>query len=128
MEIFFSIVLASVLLPFFPMTALQLLLLNLLYDTLCLSLPWDNVDEDECEKPLEWSGRSLCKFMRFFGPVSSLFDIITFVFLYFVLCPTLCGGNYRGLSPLLYKPARKLSFRLTNVFARRCLPHLERTC
>ena len=99
------------------MTALQLLLLNLLYDTLCLSLPWDNVDEDECEKPLEWSGRSLCKFMRFFGPVSSLFDIITFVFLYFVLCPTLCGGNYRGLSPLLYKPARKLSFRLTNVFA-----------
>ncbi len=90
----FSIVLASVLLPFFPMSALQLLLLNLLYDTLCLSLPWDNVDEDECEKPLEWSGRSLGKFMRFFGPVSSLFDVITFVFLYFVLCPTICGGSY----------------------------------
>ena len=111
----FSIVLASVLLPFFPMTALQLLLLNLLYDTLCLSLLWDNVDEDECEKPLEWSGRSLGKFMRFFGPVSSLFDIISFVFLYFVLCPLICGGSYRGLSPLLCKPARKLSFRLANV-------------
>ena len=94
----FSIVLASVLLPFFPMSALQLLLLNLLYDTLCLSLPWDNVDEDECEKPLEWSGRSLGKFMRFFGPVSSLFDIITFVFLYFVLCPALCGGTYGTLT------------------------------
>ncbi len=94
----FSIVLASVLLPFFPMSALQLLLLNLLYDTLCLSLPWDNVDEDECEKPLEWSGRSLGKFMRFFGPVSSLFDMITFVFLYFVLCPAICGGNYSVLS------------------------------
>ncbi len=94
----FSIVLASVLLPFFPMSALQLLLLNLLYDTLCLSLPWDNVDEDECEKPLEWSGRNLGKFMWFFGPVSSLFDIITFVFLYFVLCPSLCGGNYGSLT------------------------------
>ncbi len=94
----FSIVLASVLLPFFPMTGLQLLLLNLLYDTLCLSFPWDNVDEDECEKPLEWSGRSLGKFMRFFGPVSSLFDILTFVFLYFVLCPAICGGNFWGLS------------------------------
>ena len=94
----FSIVLASVLLPFFPMTALQLLLLNLLYDTLCLSLPWDNVDEDECEKPLEWSGRSLGKFMRFFGLVSSLFDIITFVFLYFVLCPILTGGTYATLT------------------------------
>ncbi len=94
----FSIVLASVLLPFFPMTGLQLLLLNLLYDTLCLSFPWDNVDEEQCRKPLEWSGRHLGSFMRFFGPVSSLFDILTFVFLYFVLCPSLCGGAYETLS------------------------------
>ncbi len=97
----FSIVLASVLLPFFPMTSLQLLLLNLLYDTLCLSFPWDNVDEDECDRPLEWSGKKLGKFMRSFGPVSSLFDILTFVFLYFILCPSVCGGNYKELSPLI---------------------------
>ena len=42
----FSIVIASVFLPFFPMTSVQLLLLNLLYDMLCLALPWDNVDEE----------------------------------------------------------------------------------
>lgn len=75
----FSIVVASVFLPFFPMTSVQLLLLNLLYDMLCLVLPWDNVDEEICARPLEWSGRTLGRFMRFFGPISSFFDIITFL-------------------------------------------------
>ena len=74
-----SIVIASVFLPFFPMTSLQLLLLNLLYDILCLALPWDHVDAETCTRPLEWSGRTLGRFMRFFGPISSCFDILTFV-------------------------------------------------
>lgn len=94
----FSIVIASVCLPFFPMTALQLLLLNLLYDILCLALPWDQVDEEVCSKPLEWSGKTLGRFMRFFGPISSIFDIITFAYLFFVLCPAACGGTFASLS------------------------------
>lgn len=94
----FSIVIASVFLPFFPMTALQLLLLNLLYDILCLVLPWDEVDEAVCSKPLEWSGKTLGRFMRFFGPISSIFDIITFAYLFFVLCPAVCGGTFASLS------------------------------
>ena len=94
----FSIVIASVFLPFFPMTALQLLLLNLLYDILCLALPWDQVDEEVCSKPLEWSGKTLGRFMRFFGPISSIFDIITFAYLFFVLCPAVCGGTFASLS------------------------------
>lgn len=62
----FSIVVASVFLPFFPMTSVQLLLLNLLYDMLCLVLPWDNVDE-EIWCPVRWNGRAerwdvLCAF------------------------------------------------------------------
>src|SRR5699024_1549764 len=77
----FSIVIASVVLPFLPITSVQLLLLNLLYDTLCLVLPWDHVDQDACSRPLEWSGRTLGRFMKFFGPVSSFFDVITFLFL-----------------------------------------------
>lgn len=93
----FSIVIASVFLPFFPMTSLQILLLNLLYDLLCLALPWDNVDEADCVKPLEWSGRTLGRFMRFFGPISSFFDILTFAFLFFVLCPASCGGGFASL-------------------------------
>ncbi len=89
-----AIVIASVLLPFFPMTSVQILLLNLLYDMLCLVLPWDNVDSELSHKPLEWTGRPLSRFMIFFGPISSIFDIITFAFLYFVLCPAICGGSY----------------------------------
>ena len=93
-----SIVIASVFLPFFPMTSLQLLLLNLLYDTLCLVLPWDHVDEETCSRPLEWSGRTLGRFMRFFGPISSCFDILTFSYLFFVLCPAVCGGSFASLA------------------------------
>ena len=93
-----SIVIASVFLPFFPMTALQLLLLNLLYDILCLALPWDQVDEEVCARPLEWSGKTLGRFMRFFGPISSFFDIITFAYLFFVLCPSVCGGSFASLA------------------------------
>lgn len=94
-----AIVAASIFLPFLPMTALQLLLLNLLYDILCLVLPWDRVDTALYQKPREWSGRTLGRFMRFFGPLSSLFDFLTFGFLYFVLAPAVSGGPFGTLSP-----------------------------
>lgn len=87
-----SIVCASAVLPFLPMTAIQLLLLNLLYDALCIILPWDNVDEADTAVPRVWSGKTLGRFMCAFGPISSVLDILTFLFLYFVLCPALCGG------------------------------------
>ncbi len=92
-----AIVVASILLPFFPMTALQLLLLNLLYGILCIVLPWDNVDSEMTERPLEWSGWSLGRFMLFFGPVSAVLDCMTFAFLFFFLCPTVCGGAFGAL-------------------------------
>lgn len=88
----FSIVCASVFLPFLPMTAIQLLLLNLLYDMLCVFLPWDHVDREELATPRGFSAHMLNKFMLYFGPISSVFDILTFSFLYFLLCPSFCGG------------------------------------
>ena len=88
-----AIVAASVLLPFFPMTSIQLLLLNLLYDILCLILPWDHVDADLLTKPLEWSGRTLGKFMTFLDRFSSLFDLLTFCV--FVFCSL--SGSVRRL-------------------------------
>ncbi len=93
-----AIVIASVMLPFFPMTAVQLLLLDLLYDLLCLVLPWDNVDEELYERPLEWTGAHLSRFMLFFGPLSSIFDLLTFWFLFFRLCPFACGGSFFSLA------------------------------
>lgn len=94
----FSIVIASVFLPFLPMTALQLLLLNLLYDILCLALPWDKVDTEIISKSLDWSGKNLGRFMMFFGAFSSVFDILTFIYLFFFFCPALCGGSFNSLS------------------------------
>lgn len=75
------LLLASAFLPFLPMTSVQLLLLNLLYDILCIVMPWDNVDEEETMFPRDWSGKTLGRFMMSFGPISSLFDIATFLFL-----------------------------------------------
>lgn len=95
----FSIVIASVLLLFLPMASIQLLLLNLLYDGLCLVLPWDTVDAEVYAKPRPWTGRYLGRFMRFFGPISSVFDLLTFVFLYFVLCPAQAGASFEALLP-----------------------------
>lgn len=97
----FSIMLASAFLPFLPITAVQILLLNLLYDILCMTLPWDRVDSEVYEKPSEWSGATLGRFMRSFGPLSSLLDVVTFGFLYFVMCPALLGGNFSALSPTM---------------------------
>ena len=89
-----AVVAAGICLPFFPMTSLQLLLLNLLYDILCLVLPWDHVDGEVCRAPLDWSGRNLPRFMLCFGTISTVFDLLTFAFLYWGLCPALCGGAF----------------------------------
>lgn len=88
----FSIICASAFLPFLPMTAIQLLLLNILYDILCLILPWDKIDNENYRLPLNWSNHHLGSFMCFFGPLSSIFDIITFLFLYFIFCPLFTNG------------------------------------
>lgn len=112
----FAVVCASAFLPFLPMTSVQILLLNLLYDILCIVLPWDNVDREELQRPKDWSGKSLGRFMLHFGPISSLFDIVTFLFLYYVLCPAMCGGmTYYDLTePVLQ--ARYISLFQTGWF------------
>lgn len=118
----FSIVIASIFLPFLPMTSLQLLLLNLLYDMLCLVLPWDNVDEDIYQTPQEWSGKNLGRFMRCFGPISSIFDLITFAFLFFVICPTYSAGD-QGQFVALFQTGWFLESMWTQVL----ILHLLRT-
>ena len=92
-----AIIIASFMLPFFPITSIQLLLLNLLYDIICLALPWDNVSSEDLKRPLSYSGRTLSRFMLFFGPISSVFDVITFIFLFYYLAPMLTGGAFNTL-------------------------------
>lgn len=89
----FSVLAASVFLPFIPMMPLHLLILNLIYDISCMSLPWDNVDKEILKTPQNWDSKSVSSFMLWFGPVSSVFDWSTYVFMYFVCCPMFVSGG-----------------------------------
>lgn len=79
-----SVLIASILLPFFPITPIQLLVQSLLYDIGQLTLPFDNVDIDSLKKPKKWSISAIRQFMIFMGPLSSSFDLIVFAMLWFV--------------------------------------------
>ena len=78
----FSMIGASIFLPFFPMTASQILLNNFLYDTSQLAIPSDNVDKEYLKKPKHWDMKFIKKYMIIFGPISSVFDFLTFYVLY----------------------------------------------
>ncbi|MBP1044909.1 magnesium-translocating P-type ATPase [Enterococcus sp. BWM-S5] len=80
----FSILVASAFLPFLPMLSIQLLIQNLIYDVAQLTIPWDNVDEEELLKPVRWEIKSMAKFTLCIGPVSSIFDIMTYLVMWFV--------------------------------------------
>lgn len=93
----FSVLVAAALLPFLPMTAVQLLLLNLIYDLTCTAVPWDNVDEASVRTPRRWDTGSVRRFMVAFGPLSSVFDILTYAALFFIVCPAAAGGAWGTL-------------------------------
>ncbi len=78
----FSVLGAVVFLPFLPMLPIQILLNNFLYDVSQLSLPFDEVDAEFVKMPKRWDVGMLKNFMLTFGPISSIFDVITFVVLY----------------------------------------------
>ena len=92
-----SVLVAAAALPFLPMGAVQLLLLNLIYDVTCCAIPWDRVDDERIACPNVWSARSTKRFMLAFGPVSSVFDIVTFAALFFLVCPAVAGGAWGAL-------------------------------
>ncbi|HEV3384194.1 MAG TPA: magnesium-translocating P-type ATPase [Gemmata sp.] len=80
----FSVLVASVWLPFLPMLAIHLLIQNLLYDISQIGIPFDRMDEEYLKKPKPWLIGDLARFMVFIGPISSIFDITTFAVMYFI--------------------------------------------
>ncbi|MBW7573518.1 magnesium-translocating P-type ATPase [Caproiciproducens faecalis] len=78
-----SMLVASAFLPFLPMMPVQILVLNLLYNISQISIPWDNMDVDYLRVPRKWEASSIGKFMIFIGPVSSVFDIATYLLMWF---------------------------------------------
>lgn len=80
----FSVLIASAFIPFLPMLPIHLLIQNLLYDVSQIVIPFDNVDEELIAKPQRWQPEEVGRFMVVFGPISSIFDIITFCLMWFV--------------------------------------------
>lgn len=79
-----SVLVAGVCIPFLPMLPMQLLVQNLLYDISQIAIPFDNVDEEQVRLPQRWQPGDIGRFMVFFGPISSIFDITTFALMWFV--------------------------------------------
>jgi P-type Mg2+ transporter len=79
-----SMLIASAFLPFLPLLPLQILVLNLLYDISQLSIPFDRMDEDYLRKPRKWDASDIGRFMVWVGPASSVFDMTTFLLLWYV--------------------------------------------
>jgi len=80
----FSVLVASAFIPFLPMLPMHLLVQNLLYDISQIAVPFDNVDDEMLMRPQRWQPAEVGRFMLFFGPISSVFDITTFALMWYV--------------------------------------------
>ena len=90
----FSVLGASIFLPFMPMAPIQILTNNLLYDVSQVPIPTDDVDPEQVAKPRPWSMTAISRFMLFIGPCSSIFDYTTFFMMLYVFD---CWDNARPL-------------------------------
>ncbi|MEG2633239.1 MAG: magnesium-translocating P-type ATPase [Oscillospiraceae bacterium] len=127
-----SVLAASAFLPFLPMSSIHLVLLNLIYDISCVAIPWDNVDRELIDKPRKWDASSVSKFMTHIGPTSSIFDIATYLIMYFVICPALCGGMlYKQLSDpamqALYISTFQAGWFVESMWSQTLVIHMIRT-
>ncbi len=80
----FSVLIASAFLPFLPMLPIQLLVQNLLYDISQTTIPFDDMDAEYLRVPRRWEANDIGRFMLFVGPISSIFDVATFVLMWYV--------------------------------------------
>lgn len=91
----FSIMIASIFLPFLPLLPIQMLLQDFIYDFSQIGIPYDNVDNEFLEKPKKWDTKGISRFMKVMGITSSLIDVISFIIFWFVL-------DYNGISKQTY--------------------------
>lgn len=90
-----SVLVASIFLPFLPMLPVQILTQNLLCDLSQMGMPFDRVDDEFLTRPRRWETQSIKSFMAYMGPLSSVFDILLFAVMWWVI-----GANTAELSPL----------------------------
>ena len=80
----FSIMIASIFLPFLPLLPIQMLLQDFIYDFSQIGIPYDNVDHEFLERPKKWDTKGISRFMKVMGITSSLIDVISFIIFWFV--------------------------------------------
>lgn len=110
----FSVLVASAFLPFLPMLPLHLLIQNLLYDVSQVAIPFDNVDEEQIQKPQRWNPADLGRFMVFFGPISSIFDILTFCLMWWVFHANTPVKRRTKNAKAFHDKCENFSFRASN--------------
>jgi Mg2+-importing ATPase len=93
----FSVLVASVWLPFLPMLAIHLLIQNLLYDISQVGIPFDRTDPEYLEKPRKWQIDDLARFMLCIGPISSIFDLTTFAVMFYVFGANTPSAEHQAL-------------------------------
>jgi len=113
----FSVLVASAFLPFLPMLPLHLLVQNLFYDISQVGIPFDNVDKELLEEPQRWKPGLLSRFMIFFGPISSIFDITTYCLLWFVF----------GFASLNQQTAFQSGWFIEGLLSQTLIVHMIRT-
>ncbi|MEI7884837.1 MAG: magnesium-translocating P-type ATPase [Clostridia bacterium] len=125
----FSVVAASAFIPFLPMLPVQIILLNLIYDISCISIPWDNVDAEYLKKPRKWDASSIGKFMLWIGPTSSVFDVITYIIMFFIICPAVTGGAYgaAGVDKVLFASLFNAGWFVESLWSQTLVIHMIRT-
>ncbi|NFH78676.1 magnesium-translocating P-type ATPase [Clostridium botulinum] len=125
----FSVLVASAFLPFLPMLPAQLLVLNLIYDISCISIPWDNVDEEFLKVPRKWNADSIGSFMKWIGPTSSVFDIITYIVMFFIICPMVSGGNFgdANVNTALFIATFNAGWFIESLWSQTLVIHMIRT-
>ncbi len=81
----FSVLVASAFLPFLPMMPVHLIVQNLLYDISQTTIPFDRMDPEYLRKPRIWDASDISRFMFWIGPISSIFDITTYILMWYLI-------------------------------------------
>jgi Mg2+-importing ATPase len=81
----FSIMIASIFLPFLPLLPIQMLLQDFIYDFSQIGIPYDNVDPEFLKKPKKWDTKGISRFMNVMGITSSIVDVISFLIFWYIL-------------------------------------------
>jgi P-type Mg2+ transporter len=106
----FSVLGASILLPFLPMIPIQILTNNLLYDFSQVPIPADDVDPEQITKPRPWAMNELTRFILFIGPISSIFDYTTYAMMWFLFkCKDAAADVALRCPPALFNEFNRLA-------------------